>query len=70
MKTSAIRALFETVLPVSFIESEAARLGVQLRQRHLQLVELLVSLVLMGGSPEAGHPIPASQPPPFAICHP
>jgi hypothetical protein len=54
MKTSAIQALFETVLPVSFIESEATRLGVQLRQRHLRLVELLVSLVLMGGSPEAG----------------
>jgi hypothetical protein len=54
MKTSAIQALFETVLPVSFIESEAGRLGVQLRQRHLQLAELLVSLVLMGGSPEAG----------------
>lgn len=54
MKASAIQELFETILPVSFIESEATRLGVQLRQRHLRLAELVVSLVLMGGSPEAG----------------
>lgn len=54
MKTSAIQELFETILPVSFIESEATRLGVQVRQRHLHLVELVVSMVLMGGSPEAG----------------
>lgn len=53
MKTSAIQELSETILPVSLLESEAARLGVQLRQRHLNLAELVVSLVLMGGTPEA-----------------
>ncbi|MCB9760839.1 MAG: IS4 family transposase [Alphaproteobacteria bacterium] len=54
MQAAQVQELFEAVFPVEFIESEATRLGVQLRQRHLRVAELMVSLVLMGGSPEAG----------------
>lgn len=54
MKEAAVQELFETLLPVSLIEADAALLGVQERQRKLQVAELVVSMVLMGGSPEAG----------------
>lgn len=54
MQEAAVQELFETIIPKAFIEAEAKHLGVQERQRMLEVVQLVVSMVLMGGSPEAG----------------
>ena len=54
MRAEDVRELFETVLPNEFIAEAARRLGVQERQRVLDPVELVMSLVLMGGTAEAG----------------
>lgn len=54
MKAETVKSWFEKLLPADLISEQATTLGVQKRERHLDVVELVVSMVLMGGSPEAG----------------
>ena len=54
MEAAALRTVFETVLPLETINDAVVRLGVQKRQRSLDPVKLLFSLVLMGGTSECG----------------
>ncbi len=54
MQTKAVRELFETVLPYGFIVENAARFGVQKRQREFEPALMVFALVLLGGTAEAG----------------
>lgn len=54
MDASALRQMFNTILPVDLIREAAARLGVQKRRRDLDPVALIYSLILVGGTWESG----------------
>ena len=54
MEAAALRTVFETILPLETINDAVQRLGVQKRRRSLDPLNLLFSLVLMGGTSEAG----------------
>jgi len=54
MQPRQVREMFEKVLPREMIEQDVAELCVQERRRHLDPVNLVMSLVLAGGTPEAG----------------
>ena len=55
MQPSAVRELFETVLPREFIQAQSVRLGVQRPRRALDPPQMNCALVLRGGTAEAGH---------------
>lgn len=50
----SLRALFESMLPRDVIAEAVGRLGAQKRERLLDPIELIFSLVLMGGTAESG----------------
>jgi hypothetical protein len=54
MQAAALRQMIETMLPRDVIEEAVCRLGVQHRKRLMDPVALVYSLVLMGGTWEAG----------------
>ena len=54
MDAGAVQELFERVLSHDYIMNEATRLGVQRRERCFNPVSLVNSLVLVGGTAEAG----------------
>jgi len=54
MRAEDVEALFQAVLPYDLIERRARELGVQKRQRELEPARLMLSLVLNGGTAEAG----------------
>lgn len=54
MQTKAVRELFEAVLPYALIADLAARLGVQKRRREFDPPLMVLALVLLGGTAEAG----------------
>ena len=54
MQTAAIQELFETVLPREHIAESAKRLGVQKRRREFDPALMVLALVLLGGTAEAG----------------
>lgn len=55
MQAGEVRELFETVLPYGFIQERAERLGVQKRRREFDPPLMVLALVLLGGTAEAGH---------------
>ncbi len=54
MDGAATETLFKTILPYERIQSAAHRLGVVKRSRYLNPMTLVMSLVLNGGTAEAG----------------
>lgn len=54
MEGTAVEALFSTILPYESIKAAASRLGVVKRDRYLDPMTLVLSLVLNGGTAEAG----------------
>lgn len=54
MQAATVEELFSTVLPFSFIQERAEALGVQKRQRFFEPARFVLSLVLNGGTAEAG----------------
>lgn len=54
MQAHSLRQMFETVLPFDIINAAILRLGVRQRARLMDPVALTYSLVLMGGTWEAG----------------
>lgn len=54
MRAEAVSELFDTILPRVVIMEAVRRLGVQKRARFLDPVELVIQLVLLGGTAEAG----------------
>lgn len=54
MDATALRQLFDAILPVSVMKEAVIRLGVQKRRRELNPLELIYSLVLLGGTWESG----------------
>jgi len=54
MQAEAVEHLFQSVLPYDIIVEEARKLGVVKRARKLDPALLVMSLVMMGGSSEAG----------------
>lgn len=53
MEATSLRKMFETMLPLDIIEDAVARLGVRQRERLMDPVALVFSLVLMGGTWES-----------------
>jgi hypothetical protein len=54
MEGTTVEALFKTILPYESIKAAANRLGVVKRDRYLDPMTLVLSLVLNGGTAEAG----------------
>lgn len=54
MQATTLRQMLETMLPLDIIKAAISRLGVQQRSRLMDPVALTFSLVLMGGTWEAG----------------
>lgn len=54
MDGTTVETLFNTILPYKSIKAAAGRLGVVKRDRYLDPMTLVLSLVLNGGTAEAG----------------
>lgn len=54
MDAASVRGLFEEVFPRDGIKEAVVRLGVQQRVRHFDPVAMVMALVMLGGTAEAG----------------